>query len=175
MCDNLLLYGTRIVVSEKMKLEILQKIHQGHQGIQRCRLRVNTSVWWPGVCRDMVQSCPECQQSAILSRKPLLQSSLPSLPWEKVPSDLFEHKKCTHLLVVNYFSRFFEIEKLTSTTSSKHYHSSKSHILATWYSCYSHYQQWTSMFLRRDEAVFINLWISTHHWSPSLSLVKWTS
>ena len=33
-------------------------------------------------------------------------------------SDLFEHKKSTYLLVVDYFSRFVEIEKLTSTTSS---------------------------------------------------------
>ena len=121
LCDNLLLYGTRIVVPDKMKHETLQKIHQGHQGIQRCRLRVNTSVWWPGVSRDMeefVRSCPECQQSAILPREPLLQSPLPSHPWERVASDLFEHKKSTYLLVVDYFSRFVEIEKLTSTTSS---------------------------------------------------------
>ena len=121
LCDNLLLYGTRIVVPDKMKHETLQKIHQGHQGIQRCRLRVNTSVWWPGVSRDMeefVRSCLECQQSAILPREPLLQSPLPSHPWERVTSDLFEHKKSTYLLVVDYFSRFVEIEKLTSTTSS---------------------------------------------------------
>ena len=36
----------------------------------------------------------------------------------KVASDLFEHKKSTYLLLVDYFSRFVEIEKLTSTTSS---------------------------------------------------------
>ena len=33
-------------------------------------------------------------------------------------SDLFKHKKSTYLLVVDYFSQFVEIQKLSSTTSS---------------------------------------------------------
>ena len=27
----------------------IKKNHQGHQGIEKCRLRVSTSVWWPSV------------------------------------------------------------------------------------------------------------------------------
>ena len=34
MCEGLLLYGTRIVVPKSLQSETLQKIHQGHQGIQ---------------------------------------------------------------------------------------------------------------------------------------------
>ena len=45
----------------------------------------------------------------------LLQSPLPNHPWEKVTSDLFEFKG---ILVVDYYSRFIEVQKLTSTTSS---------------------------------------------------------
>ena len=33
--------------------EILMKIHHGHQGIQRCRLRVSSSVWWPRVSKQV--------------------------------------------------------------------------------------------------------------------------
>ena len=47
--DNLLLYGSRIVIPPKLCNETLAKIHQGHQGIQRCLLRIKSSVWWPGV------------------------------------------------------------------------------------------------------------------------------
>ena len=35
--DNLLLYGSRIVVPKSLQASTLQKIHNGHQGIQRCR------------------------------------------------------------------------------------------------------------------------------------------
>ena len=47
--DHLLLYGNCIVVPPKLRSETLAKIHQGHQGIQRCHLRIISSVWWPGV------------------------------------------------------------------------------------------------------------------------------
>ena len=49
VCDGLLLYGTRIVVLKQLQHETLCKIHHGHQGIERRRLRVMTSVWWPGL------------------------------------------------------------------------------------------------------------------------------
>ena len=121
LSDNLLLYGARIVVPKSMREETLQKIHQGHQGIQQCHFRVKNSVWWLGVSKDieaLVKSCPECQKSATLSKEPLIKPPLPSYPWEKVASDLFELNKTTYLLVVDYFSRFLEIQKLTSTTSA---------------------------------------------------------
>ena len=42
--NELLLFGNRIVIPSHLRKEILTKIHQGHQGIQRCRLRLVTSV-----------------------------------------------------------------------------------------------------------------------------------
>ena len=43
--DSLLLYGSRIVVPPKLCNETLAKIHQGHQGVQRCLLCIKSSVW----------------------------------------------------------------------------------------------------------------------------------
>ena len=36
VADDLLLYGTRVVIPESLQYEITMKIHHGHQGIQRC-------------------------------------------------------------------------------------------------------------------------------------------
>ena len=121
MINYYVLYDTRIVVPTSMRQVTLGKIHQGHQGIQRCRLRMNTSVWWPGASSDIecfIKAYPEYQKTAVLYREPMLQSDLPSYPWEKVASDLFQHKNSTYILVVDYFSRFVEIQKLSSTTSA---------------------------------------------------------
>ena len=48
---NLLLYNSRIVVpiATSLQQETLSKLHQGHQGIDRCRQRAKISVWWPGL------------------------------------------------------------------------------------------------------------------------------
>ncbi|KAL5467055.1 hypothetical protein EMCRGX_G031222 [Ephydatia muelleri] len=46
---DLLLYGSRIVIPQGLRQETMLKIHQGHQGILKCRLCVESAVWWPGV------------------------------------------------------------------------------------------------------------------------------
>ena len=55
--------STRILIPSDMRLEVLDKIHQGHPGITKCRKRAKQAVWWPGLSRqieDMVSSCRVC-------------------------------------------------------------------------------------------------------------------
>ena len=47
----------------------------------------------------------------------MISTEYPSYPWEKVGTDLFHWKEIEYLLVVDYFSRYIEIAKLTKTTS----------------------------------------------------------
>jgi hypothetical protein len=93
LSDDLLLRGQRIVVPLKLQQETLQKIHTGHQGIQHCQLRASTSVWWPGLKKQvekLVTNCSECAKRRLPPRQPMISTSLPNHPWEKVGSDLFE-------------------------------------------------------------------------------------
>ena len=50
--------------------------------------------------------------------EPLMPSPLPTRPWQKVGTDLFEWKKTDYVLVVDYYSRYIEIAKLTSSTAA---------------------------------------------------------
>ena len=118
---DLLLRGRRIVVPKSLQKETLQKIHSGHQGITKCSLRATSSVWWPGLkqqLEELIHNCPECSKAAQAPRQPLISTPLPQHPWEKVASDLFEMDGKTYLLVVDYFSRYVEVQTLTSTTST---------------------------------------------------------
>ena len=84
LSGNLLLFQTKIVV-QAMRQMTLEKIHEGHQGIQRCRMRALCSVWWPGMYKEVevfVQSCPTCQKTVIPPKEPLITTPLPSYPWE---------------------------------------------------------------------------------------------
>ena len=121
LSGTLLLYQSRIVIPENLRQATLEKIHHGHQGILRCRMRVSTSVWWPGISKEMetfIKSCPVCQKTTAPNKEPLISTPLPSYPWERIASDLFELKNSTYLLTVDYYSRFAEVQKLSSTTSS---------------------------------------------------------
>ena len=118
--SGLLLYGSRIVVPQSLRQETLEKIHNGHQGIQRCRLRAKISVWWPGISKEieeMVKQCHWCAQQFTPRKEPMIASELPQFPWQKIGVDLFHLNGATYLVAVDYFSRFPEVAKLTSTTS----------------------------------------------------------
>ena len=118
VCKDLLLYGTRIVVPTSLQSLTLQKLHQGHLGIQRCRLRAVSSVWWPGSSQQiyqMVKGCHVCARKNPPPIEPMIPSELPDYPWQKVSSDL---KGKMYLLVADYFSRFPEVIQLSTTTSS---------------------------------------------------------
>ena len=118
--DNLLLYNQRIVVPKALQRPTLDKIHTGHQGVQRCRLRANTSVWWPGLSHEvenMVKQCPICARDSVPRKEPMIPAQLPDYPWQKIGTDLFHLKGVTYLVVVDYFSRYPEVQKLSNTTS----------------------------------------------------------
>ena len=107
-----------------MQKEILQKLHDGHQGIQRCRLRAKTSVWWPGISKqinDVTEQCSICVRDSSPRREPLIPSKLPDHLWQKIGTDLFYLKKSNYILIIDYFSRFIEVIKLKSTTSRELY------------------------------------------------------
>ena len=62
---GILLKASRIVIPTSMQLEILDKLHSAHQGIQKCRQRAQQSVWWPGLSRqlaDLVNNCSVCSK-----------------------------------------------------------------------------------------------------------------
>ena len=120
--NKLLLYRNRIVVPKDLQKVTLEKIHQGHQGISKCHERVLTAVWWPGVFKDLdcfIKKCPQCTQTTPLTSEPLLPTTLPSHPWERVAADLCELKGSVYLVVVDYFSRYIEVKQMTSTTATK--------------------------------------------------------
>jgi transposase InsO family protein len=119
--EGLLLMQDRIVIPATMRLEMLEKIHAGHQGITKCRERAKQSVWWPGLSKTLeetVKTCILCAKTSSQRAEPMIPSILPDRPWQKVGTDLFHHKKNTFVLVVDYYSRYIEIAKLQGITTS---------------------------------------------------------
>lgn len=121
--NGLVLRGSRIVVPRQMRGEILQKIHEGHQGLVKCRERACSSVWWPGLSTDINKLVTSCQVCCELKRtqqkEPLISTPLPERPWKRIAMDLCEHNHHNYLVISDYYSRFLEILQLPSTTSAQ--------------------------------------------------------
>lgn len=115
--------GCRMIIPSPLRADVLDRIHDGHQGMTKCRERANTSVWWPGISSEIkykVQSCQVCREMRHTQRKePLISTPLPGRPWQRIAMDLCDHNKHTYLVVSDYFSRYLEILHMPTTTASQ--------------------------------------------------------
>ena len=99
----------------------MKKLHEGHQGVKRSRIRTKSSVWWPCVTsqvKEFVENCRECAKESQQRKEPLIPTPLPDYPWQMVGSNLFQLGGEQYLLVVDYYSRYSEVVRLPSTTST---------------------------------------------------------
>ena len=128
--SGLVLKGHPLVIPLQMRPQMLMLIHPGHLGVEKCTLKARECLFWPGITKDikeMVSSCATCLQFAKQQQNELLQQhSLPSYPWQKLASDLFDFKGGQYLIVADYYSKFPVVRKLSTTTSSIIIHHLKS-------------------------------------------------
>ena len=108
--NGLILKGDRIIIPPVLRFDILSRIHNAHQGVVKCQLRARTCVFWPNINRDiedLVLACPGCQEQANSHpHEPLIQTEIPTRPWQVVASDLFFLQGEEYLILADYYSKF---------------------------------------------------------------------
>ena len=120
--NGMVLKDTCIFIPQKMRKRILNQLHEGHLGENKCQAKATQTVYWPNISEDIVQfvlNCPTClkysNQKHKNTKNPLGQE-VPIIPWTKLGSDLFLLNGNNYLLFVDYTSRFPIVKKLKSQT-----------------------------------------------------------
>ena len=113
----------QIVIPEAMTVEILGKLHEGHHGVTNCKASAATSVWWPGMHKDIEETgviCSYCLTQRPNQRKePMMPTPLPDRSWQRAGADVCELEGRCFLIVVDYYPRYFDFTHLSSMTSSQ--------------------------------------------------------
>lgn len=130
--NGLVFKGERLVIPESMRDDMLAKIHASHIGIQGCLRRAREVVYWPRMDKDVqayVAKCDVCNsQLAEQGKEPLICHELPTRPWEKIAVDLFDLNGTEFMVTVDYYSSFFEVDRLTSKTAEQVVKKLKAHL-----------------------------------------------
>ncbi|KAL3999170.1 nuclear receptor co-repressor 2 [Sarotherodon galilaeus] len=120
--DGVLFKGEQLIVPVALRAEMLKRIHEGHLGIESCRRRPREVLFWPGMSQsitEMVNCCDVCStHQKRQNKEPLHPHSVPERPWQKIGVDLFTFDQQEYLLLVDYYSKFIEVEWLKSDTRS---------------------------------------------------------
>ena len=119
--DGIIFKGERVVVPQAIRGETKKQIHAAHLGINGCITWARETLFWPGMADDMrtfISSCETCRKYETCNQKePLMSHESPSLPWEKVCVDLFSVDGKHYMVIIDYYSNFWELDKLNSTDS----------------------------------------------------------
>ena len=122
ICDDLLFRENQIVIPAALRPEMLKKLHDSHQGIVKTKQRARTTIYWPGLnsqIEDMVSKCSICQEfRESQPADPLMSHDIPNMPWSKIAADLFHLRGDDYLILVDYYSKFPEVVKLSDTSSN---------------------------------------------------------
>ena len=120
--DGLILKGSAIMIPMSMIEEILSRIHDRHQGIQKSMLKARDCVHWLGLQKDIrekIQRCVHCtEHNRSQQKEPLQSHELPGRPWQKRAADLFEIDEQQFLLIADYYSKMPFVKSMTKITSS---------------------------------------------------------
>lgn len=121
MGGDVLMCGTRILIPQRFRKSVLVQLHEGHFGIEKCRARARSSVWWPNIDADvenLVKKCHICLKHSRNRQMPLKPMEFPERPWQQVGMDLFYLSGQWWLIVVDYYSRYPELVRLSSLTGA---------------------------------------------------------
>jgi hypothetical protein len=122
---KLVLRNQRIVMPAKYRSHVIELAHEGHLGVVGTKQALRTKVFWPGMDKQAEKYCKSCHGCQVTGKppqpEPIRCTKLPSSPWSDIAVDFLgplpsgEHI----LVVVDYFSRWFEIAYMKSITADQ--------------------------------------------------------
>lgn len=120
--EGLMLKGEKVIIPKSMQKNVIEQIHQkSHLGINKCISRAKDVFYWQGMAaqiKDIVSQCAICNEfKSAQAKEPMIPHEIPSKPWEICATDLFELDKDTYIVLACYYSKFFEVKKIASSSS----------------------------------------------------------
>ena len=117
--EGLIFKDHQLVIPTAMRRDMLNLIHESHLG--KCKSRARAILFWPGMSNHIYEKVSKCATCATYKMKnqkePMIAHHIPDRPWQKLGTDLCEHKGKNYLVVVDYYSKFIETALLPNKTA----------------------------------------------------------
>ena len=119
--DGVIMNGTRIIIPWSLQEEYLKCLHTGHFGVSKCKGRAKSTVYWPGIDKDitnLIGRCDTCRQVQHAPSSYDEHSVEACYPSHIFCSDIANVNGKPNFVVVDYYS-FFIYERPMPDLSSE--------------------------------------------------------
>jgi len=103
--NGLVFKGEQIVIPIGLRADMKKAVHSSHIRIEGCLRRARECLFWPGMSSELKQYISTCETCRMFEIAPAKES-------------LMSHDVPYYVITVDYFSNFWEIDKLNRTTSN---------------------------------------------------------
>ena len=120
MENGLITKEARLLIPSTLRRKVLEQIHDGHLGIEKCMLKARDSVFWPDISNDIcetVEKCGICQASSKAAKPVGNVGAVPHHVWHTLGTNLFYWNKIDCLVVRDYFSKYLIVRKLPNSST----------------------------------------------------------
>ena len=113
--DGVVIYKDRIVIPPSLRQDCLTALHAAHQGTSSMISRAETSIFWPGITKDIHEkraNCEHCNriapsQAAMPPTPPIISA----YPFQCVCADYFHYQGFNYLVIVDRYSNWPIVER----------------------------------------------------------------
>jgi hypothetical protein len=120
--SDIIMFGDRVVIPTALQSKILDALHSFHMGMSATKSLARSHVYYPGLDNDIewkIKNCSKCIVIDNAPRRHVLHSwPKPIRPFERIHVDYASKNGANYLLIVDAYSKFPEITKTSSMTSS---------------------------------------------------------
>lgn len=120
--EDCLLWGSRVIIPEKLRDALVEELHQSHQGIVKMKALARLHCWWPNLDKDIeqqVKQCSLCQHNQDSPPKLCHNSwAWPNRPWARVHVDFAQYEGDYYLVMVDAYSKWAEVIFMQKSTTA---------------------------------------------------------
>lgn len=120
--NNLVFLKEKIVIPKSLRLQILQKLHEGHLGITKMKQALRNLYYWPKSddhIEDFVKKCFICQTYQNNNiKEPLMTHDVPALAFTKIAVDIMDLRKKCYLVIYDYTTKWLDIKNIPSKSAN---------------------------------------------------------
>ncbi|KAI8430426.1 hypothetical protein MSG28_000703 [Choristoneura fumiferana] len=117
-----ILRGHKVVVPGVFREQLLNELHDSHQGVVKTKAEARKRMWWPKIdqqIEEKIGSCGVCMtMRSAPPRSPLAPWPYPAGPWQRVHLDMCAVQGKQFLIAVDAHSKWVECYAMAQTDSN---------------------------------------------------------
>ena len=121
LCDNILLYGERVVIPKTLQKQILKDFPAGHPGKNRMKNLMRSYMYWPKMNLDISNTVDACKGYALAAKAPpITYKPWPKTdqPWSRIHVDFAGPiEDIYYLIVVDSYTKWPEVLRCKRPTT----------------------------------------------------------